>query len=330
MAGRGRRAGDRRRDRSRRRSGSEGESGSPPGCRTGFGVSPSRIWGRRRSWGSRRGTTEISACVYGCCGLPTTVRAGPSSTMRPRYMTTIRSAYCVAVERSCVIIRIAEPAAPQAVEQIEDAGAHRDVEHRYGLVGYEQLRLQHERCRDRDALSLAARELVRVTLEEELGGGEPGALERIVHALGALCSRPPMRWISERLAHGVPHAVARIERLVGILEDDLCRRAAPGAARARAAVRCPAPSISTEPERGTSMRMTACAVVVLPQPDSPTSATSSPAATRQGDAVDRAHDALLAAADRARRARAAAGSGRRGRDREQRGRRSYGRSPWSR
>ena len=53
------------------------------------------------------------------------------------------------------------------------------------------------------------------------------------------------------------------------------------------------------PERGTSMRMTACAVVVLPQPDSPTSATSSPAATRQRDAVDRAHDALLAARQRA-------------------------------
>ena len=39
------------------------------------------------------------------------------------------------------------------------------------------------------------------------------------------------------------------------------------------------PAISTDPERGTSMRMTAWAVVVLPQPDSPTSATSSPAAT---------------------------------------------------
>ncbi len=39
------------------------------------------------------------------------------------------------------------------------------------------------------------------------------------------------------------------------------------------------PEISTDPERGTSMRMTAWAVVVLPHPDSPTSATSSPAAT---------------------------------------------------
>ena len=39
------------------------------------------------------------------------------------------------------------------------------------------------------------------------------------------------------------------------------------------------PSNWIEPERGTSIRMTACAVVVLPQPDSPTSATSSPAAT---------------------------------------------------
>ena len=89
----------------------------------------------------------------------------------------------------------AEPAAPQAVEQVEDARAHRDVEHRDGLVGDEQLRLEHERRRDRDALPLAARELVRVAVEEELGGREPGALERLAHALGALL-RVPMRWIT--------------------------------------------------------------------------------------------------------------------------------------
>ena len=109
-------------------------------------------------------------------------------------------------------------------------------------------------------------------------GREPGALERLAHALGALLL-VAHAVDHERLGHGVAHAVARVERLVGILEHDL--RLAPQRAQLRAprAGRCRVPSISTEPERGTSMRMTACAVVVLPQPDSPTSATSSPAAT---------------------------------------------------
>jgi hypothetical protein len=49
------------------------------------------------------GTTEISAFVYGCCGFATTARTGPSSTIRPRYMTAIRSVKRAAVDRSWVI-----------------------------------------------------------------------------------------------------------------------------------------------------------------------------------------------------------------------------------
>ena len=55
----------------------------------------------------------------------------------------------------------AHPVPAQAVEQAEDPRPHRDVEHRDGLVGDQELRLEHERRRDRDALALAARELVR-------------------------------------------------------------------------------------------------------------------------------------------------------------------------
>ena len=39
------------------------------------------------------------------------------------------------------------------------------------------------------------------------------------------------------------------------------------------------PSNAIRPETGSTSRRTACAVVVLPQPDSPTSATSSPRLT---------------------------------------------------
>ena len=119
-----------------------------------------------------------------------------------------------------MIIRMPSPPRAQAVEQVEDAGAHRHVEHRDGLVGDEQLRLEHERGRDRDALPLAARELVRVAVEEQLGGRQAGALERLAHALDALLARADAV-DHERLGHRVAHAVARVERLVRILEDDL-------------------------------------------------------------------------------------------------------------
>ncbi len=112
------------------------------------------------------------------------------------------------------------PRAPEAVEQVEDARAYGHVEHRDGLICHEQLGLEHERRCDRDALSLSARELVRVALEEELGGREPGVLEREAHALGALLL-VAHAVDHERLGHGVPHSIARVERFVGVLEHDL-------------------------------------------------------------------------------------------------------------
>ena len=49
----------------------------------------------------------------------------------------------------------------QVVEQVDHLRLDRDVERRDRLVGDDQLRVQRERARDADALSLAARELVR-------------------------------------------------------------------------------------------------------------------------------------------------------------------------
>src|SRR5581483_4085051 len=90
--------------------GQRGWKRQPDGTSIGFGVSPRRICALTRWRGSRRGTTERSAFVYGWRGLSITARAGPSSTMRPRYITAIRSAKRAAVERSCVIMSTASPA----------------------------------------------------------------------------------------------------------------------------------------------------------------------------------------------------------------------------
>ena len=63
-----------------------------------------------------------------------------------------------------------ELARPLQLEQdLEDLRAHQDVEHRDRLVADDPVGLEHERGGDRDALALAAGELLRVALDEALG-----------------------------------------------------------------------------------------------------------------------------------------------------------------
>ena len=52
----------------------------------------------------------------------------------------------------------------QAGEQVERLGADRNIQRRHGLVEHQDLRLQHERAGNGDALALAAREHVRVAM----------------------------------------------------------------------------------------------------------------------------------------------------------------------
>ena len=72
----------------------------------------------------------------------------------------------------------ARPLVAQLVEDGEDPGAHGDVEHGHRLVRDEELRPEDEARGDRDPLSLAAGELVREPLREQLGGREAHLLER--------------------------------------------------------------------------------------------------------------------------------------------------------
>ena len=103
----------------------------------------------------------------------------------------------------------------------EDPGAHRDVEHRDGLVGDEQLGLEDEARRDRDALALAAGELVRVAVGEELrqARGRPAPAPRCTASRRS--ERDPIPWMTSGSATVVETREARVERLVGILVDDL-------------------------------------------------------------------------------------------------------------
>src|SRR5262249_37072452 len=86
------------------------------------------------------------------------------------------------------------------------------------LVAHHQLGAQRENARDVDALLLAAAELVRKALAEL--GAEPDPLQQRDGARIALGARALAQDV-ERLAHAVANPHARIERRVGVLEDDL-------------------------------------------------------------------------------------------------------------
>ena len=111
----------------------------------------------------------------------------------------------------------------------EDLRAHRDVEHRDRLVADDPGGLEHERGRDRDALALAARELVRVAVA---GSAPARARPPRARAPRARRARPCATPVTTSgSATIVAHAPARVQRLVRVLEDHLDRAAQRAQAR---------------------------------------------------------------------------------------------------
>ena len=79
----------------------------PDGGATGDGTSPLRMIRRRRrsTIGSGIGTADSSATEYGCSGSRLSSRDGASSTIRPRYITAIRSLMWRTTDRSWAMNR---------------------------------------------------------------------------------------------------------------------------------------------------------------------------------------------------------------------------------
>ena len=180
--------------------GQRGLKRHPGGIAIGFGVSPRRICGAtddaRVPLGHDRDERLRVRVLAGCV---TTSRAGPSSTIRPEVHD--RDPVGV-VGRGREVVRDhedAEAGPAQLVEEREDPGADGDVEHRHGLVGDQELRVEHEARRDGDALALAAGELVREAVEEELGRRQAGARERLADALLALVAGAALAVDEQRL-----------------------------------------------------------------------------------------------------------------------------------
>src|SRR5258705_7852068 len=83
----------------------------------------------------------------------------------------------------------------QPLQQADDLGLNADIERRDRLVEGDQIRRQRERPGDSDALSLAPRELVRVTIDP-LATPLP-LLEQFIHtfALSFGCRAVHQQWL---------------------------------------------------------------------------------------------------------------------------------------
>jgi len=83
-------------------------------------------------------------------------------------------------------------ASPRRIQEVD---LQRDVEHRRRLVADDEVRVQHERLRHPDALALPTRQLVRVLVEELLGGRQPDLLQhlddRLLVLVGPVTSSSP-------------------------------------------------------------------------------------------------------------------------------------------
>ena len=103
-------------------------------------------------------------------------------------------------------------------QQGDDLASRDDIERAHGLVGEEDAWPADDGPGDRDPLALAAGELVGI---QRLGGsGQAHRLERFRdERISGAAVRDPQR--PHRLPHDASHALARVQRRVGVLEDRL-------------------------------------------------------------------------------------------------------------
>ena len=167
-----------------------------------------------------------------------------------------------------------------AGQQLEHGGLDGDVERAGDLVADQHVGPRGQRAGDRDALALAAGELAGEARSARRAG-QAHALQQLADLRPAASRRDRPRRTPRGPRDRVADALARVERVVRVLEDDL--DAAPGLARAVPGhgPRAAAPSSRMRPPEGACSPATQRAIVVLPQPDSPTSARHSPRCERR-------------------------------------------------
>jgi hypothetical protein len=105
----------------------------------------------------------------------------------------------------------------QLLEQVDYAGLDRHVERGDRLVEHDHLGLEGERAGDADPLPLAAGELVRIAVA--VLGVEPHGLEQLADPAPAVLAVKAVDL--QRLGEDLVDRDPRVQRRVGVLEDDL-------------------------------------------------------------------------------------------------------------
>ncbi len=106
----------------------------------------------------------------------------------------------------------------QILQQVDDLRLDRDVERRHRLVADDQVGIDGERAGDADALALPAGELVRIA--PGMFGQQADDFQQLAPARGARRGVADLVH-PQRLGQDFADGHARIERGVGVLEDDL-------------------------------------------------------------------------------------------------------------
>ena len=245
--------------------------------------------GSRRAGATRglstRGIEPSSPHVYGCCGSRKTAAFGPSSTTLPAYITTTRSA---SLGDDAHVVRDQEDrravVALQPLHQLEDLRLDRHVERRRRLVGDQERRVARERHRDHHALAHPAGELVRVVVDAPLRIRDADLREQLDRSRARLALRH-----RARARAAARRSASRRCRPASATSSDP-GRSSRSRRRGRARISSLeqlqqiAPAVGAPGPRSRAFgsrirRITASIETVLPEPDSPTIPTTSPAAS---------------------------------------------------
>ena len=186
----------------------------------------------------------------------------------------------------------------QVAHLAQDLRLDRHVERGRRLVGDQHGRVARQRHRDHHALAHAAGELVRVAVDALARARDADALEQRDDAIARLGVGDVLVRL-DLLDDLRADAVHRVQRRHRVLEDHRDLLAADPRSSSSLAVISSCPRRWAVPLKrafGERVRpMSVIAVTDLPEPDSPTTASTSPGLQRERHAVDGVHDAVLGA-----------------------------------
>ena len=105
----------------------------------------------------------------------------------------------------------------QAQQQVEDIQADGYVEHGDGFIGQQHFGLHGQRPSDRDALALAAAQLMRKFRDELFSGTQVDAVQQGEDLLCFLSFVAGVTVDAQRTGQVIAHIVYRVERREGVL-----------------------------------------------------------------------------------------------------------------